>query len=725
MATEITIPSFNWSGFYYAEIYEALIQYMRVNAPELSSEAAQELHIQLLRAYAAVGHLNNGLIDVIANESTLVTAKLASTVRSMLRLIGYSVPGDAPAEVELLMELAQVLSATTTIIPAESQVSTQGDATADAIFFEILSAVQIGRTDQITQVVAQESGVYTDYTSEANNPSGGQEFTPWATPAAGDTLYVVHGGVQWATLNVTLSVAGANIVGVWEVWDGEHLKAKPDNVTDNGATLTFEVDGYLDGGARDGTVVRVQLDSTTAYEDCVVVNSGGINKITTTGLLGQSSPSTDASDYTIGSEWEELDDVVDGTSNLSTSGDVTYTHPQALTRSWPVASADDMPYSTPAAIAGHAMRFRIISVSTPTAPEISLLRIDTGKQFYLGTATQGRTYADPAFSSDGSADQTFQLSKEHFIEESETVTIGGISWVRVDNFLASRSTDRHYVVSLDSDDKATITFGDGVNGAIPAPGVGNVVVKYRHSAHEDGNVGAGTVTLDKTGMTYISSVTNPSTAAGWQRSQAATEAGLERAKIEGPASLRTKDTALGPGDIEDMTEAYVSATGSRPFSRSRVVEEGYGPKTFKNVVVAAGGLPATAAQLDALDEYFNGDQTTYPPKTKRLVGNHEHTATNFTPRAIDVTATVYGPVTVTQVENQLKKLLSPEAVRADGVTWEWLFGGEVPESRISAEMFEVDSEVTKVVMTVPAADTSLNPGELPTVGTLSITVVTP
>ena len=76
MATSIVIPDFDFSGFYYAQLLEALIQFKRRNVPELSDESAQEPFIQILRAQALVGHLNNTLLDLVANESTLPTARL-------------------------------------------------------------------------------------------------------------------------------------------------------------------------------------------------------------------------------------------------------------------------------------------------------------------------------------------------------------------------------------------------------------------------------------------------------------------------------------------------------------------------------------------------------------------------------------------------------------------------------------------------------------------------
>lgn len=91
--------------------------------------------------------------------------------------------------------------------------------------------------------------------------------------------------------------------------EGVGEQAEPDSVTDNGSNITFRVDSLFEQGVsvadHTGRIVRVfkkQLaDGATtgaiAIETCTVFYGGGQNQITTTGLLGQTSVSTTASDY--------------------------------------------------------------------------------------------------------------------------------------------------------------------------------------------------------------------------------------------------------------------------------------------------------------------------------------------------------------------------------------------------------------------------------------------
>lgn len=718
MATEITIPDFDFAALYYPELLEALIQYKRRNVPELTDESEFEPFIQLLRAFALVGHMNNVLIDLVANESTLPTAKLTEQVRNMLRLIDYELRPATPAQVDVVYELSRVFAAAFELIPEAAQAATRKEGDTAAIPFEALTALTISRTDEHTSVLAEESGAFTDYTAKANSSTPTvDDFAPWATPAVKDALYWGHDTVMWDELGVTLVTAAANIVGVWEFYDGEWRKTAPTSVDDLGSTLEVDLTSLLGATNRQGTMVRVQLNSTTAYEDVESTWNGSAN-IATVGLLGQTSPSTDPSDYTVGSDWTILEDATDGTSDLTVSGQVEYPIPQTLTQNWQRTTINS--------IEAYWLRYRIVQASGATAPTLRRTRMDEGKQYALRSATQGQSRTDdPLGSSTGLADQTFTTTKDNYINGTMVPTVSGEEWTVVDNFLNSAAADKHVVVTLGQNDRATLTFGDGVNGKIPPIGVGNIAASYRYGASMDGNVGAQTVVVDKTGLTYINKLFNPRQATGWAEAQGASEASLERAKIEGPASLRVGTVAIGPDDVIALTVSFTDSDGASPFGRATVFEEGFGPKTMEVVVVAKGGGLASASQLAALELYFNGDRYANPPVEKHLIANQEVGAVNYTPKSIDVTATVYGDVEEQAVVNRLSQVIQPEALKLDGVTYEWAFGGEVPLNRLIHEIFETDDSITNVVITTPAADVPLAARELPVSGTFNITVVEP
>lgn len=720
MATTIDIPDFDFSGFYYPEILEALIQFKRTNVPELTDESEFEPLVQMLRAFALTGHLNNTLIDLVANESTLPTSKLVETVRNMLRLIGFELDPATPAQVVLVYQLSRTFAASTLLVPARSQVATkkQGDETVR--LFEALTALTIQRTDQLGFVFGEEASTFTDHTTEANSAvTPGDDFTPWATPAVRDKLYAGHPEAMWDELSVgPLTTPSSGVVGVWEYFDGSWVKTLPTSVTVLGSTLEVDLTTYLGSSNREGTEIRVQLNETAAFENTFSTWDGFTNKVTV-GLLGQTTPSTDPEEYSIGSDWEVLSEAVDDTVNLSVGSEkVTYPIPQTLSRNWIAGTVNG--------VSAFWLRFRIVEVATPTGPTLQLLRMDTGKQYVQRVGVQGRTVEDsPLGSSTGLPGQEFETSRDFFISESEIVTADGTTWTRVDNFLASTPTSNHYTIELGKNDRATVKFGDGVTGRIPPLGVNNVAVLYRVDANNNGNVGANTITVDKSGLSFVAKVFNPRQATGWQQADGATDASLEQVKIEGPASLRTQQVALGPSDAEVLTLAFTDDTGVKPFSRVRAFEEAFGPKTMELTVVVAGGGLATAEQLAALDLFFNGDQFAFPQVPKVLVANQEVTSRNYSPHLIDVVATVYGNVTVEQVVNRLALVIQPEALKDDGVTFEWKFGASIDDSRILKEIFKVDESIDRVELSTPSGLTTLVGRALPQLGTTNITVILP
>lgn len=84
--------------------------------------------------------------------------------------------------------------------------------------------------------------------------------------------------------------------------------ADPDAVTDNGGTITFQIDSVCESGVTHaGRKARVYLKTPAknaitealAIEELTVAYTAGQNRITTAGTLGQDTVSTDPADYTV------------------------------------------------------------------------------------------------------------------------------------------------------------------------------------------------------------------------------------------------------------------------------------------------------------------------------------------------------------------------------------------------------------------------------------------
>ena len=720
-STEIRTPPFQYTAFYYPEILEELIVDKRARLPELSDEDPHEPFIQLLRAFALAADLNNKLLDAVANERFLPTAKTRPAVAAHLALIGVQLRQAAPAAAELVFKLSRDFAAEAVVVPARSRFATEGTGGAAGVVFETLTDIVTARTDQLGWIRSYDAATET-WTEHA-----GSAFTPgWgASPGPGDLLCFGHRDAMTDELGVEITVPASGITaGVWEVYDADLADAAPDAVTQESDHLVLDLTSWLGEADRSGTRVRVRSNVTGAFEDELeVAYEGGVNLVETATLLGQGTVSTDPSDYTVGAHWQELPGLSDGTERLSAAGaqTVSWTLPQTATRSW-----DRTSLGPGSGDLGYWIRFRVIAVdSLPETPAIAAIDFTAGARYLFGSASQGESREDyPLGASSGEPSQSFELANYPGVDDAtfrlwcyEGAVCG--EWTRVSDFSNSIATDRHFLVRFDDEGRATLRFGDGTNGRIPSAGSDNVRAAYRTiPADQNGNVGPGAISINRGGNSYVESVTNPRAASGYAPADGATPESLEQVKLSGPATLRTLSKGVTRDDIEHLTAAFTAADGSRPFGRALAIEEALGPKTVQAVVVGSSGGAATASYLTELEAYFNGSGDTRGV----LVLNQRLSATNFTPRPIDIELTLHGGSRAA-VETALGQLLTPLARKSDGVNFEWAFGGEVPTSRIVAAIMNTAPSPRKVDLVAPAANVTLAERELPALGTLTITYV--
>ena len=74
------------------------------------------------------------------------------------------------------------------------------------------------------------------------------------------------------------------------------------------------------------------------------------------------------------------------------------------------------------------------------------------------------------------------------------IKIDGKAWNPVSSFRDSKPEDRHYVVKTEPGGETIVLFGDGKNGARPAPG-SEIRASYRVSAGARGNMSRRRLTI--------------------------------------------------------------------------------------------------------------------------------------------------------------------------------------------------------------------------------------
>ena len=152
------------------------------------------------------------------------------------------------------------------------------------------------------------------------------------------------------------------------------------------------------------------------------------------------------------------------------------------------------------------------------------------------------------FQSDGLPNQEFELGQVPYVDETATPVAGNGAYTQVENFLNSTSSDRHFIVVVDQNDRATVKFGNGVNGEIPT---GSITIDYKTGGGEVGNVEAGTITVIEGTFTDNSSnpvgvtVTNAAKASGGAERQ-----NVEQIRQLAPESLRVLNRTVAREDYE-------------------------------------------------------------------------------------------------------------------------------------------------------------------------------
>jgi predicted phage baseplate assembly protein len=264
-----------------------------------------------------------------------------------------------------------------------------------------------------------------------------------------------------------------------------------------------------------------------------------------------------------------------------------------------------------------------------------------------------------------------------------------VTWEPRPHLYSSGPGERHYTIDRPT---GTVRFGDGVQGAVPAPGAA-VRISYDHGGGVGGNVPAGSVDQLHSAVPYVEAVTNPLTVDGG----APTET-VAQVRVRGPERLRTRCRAVAAADYEALareasTEVAVAGclptTGRLGSARTA----GTGQAGRVTVVIAPfSRVPQPQPSRDLI-ELVRGHLADSAPAAVadgiRVVGPA------YTPISVLVNATVADPSLAAETEHALRtaleEFLHPVTGGPEGTGWG--FGGPV-------HVFQI----ARLVESVPGVD---------------------
>lgn len=244
-------------------------------------------------------------------------------------------------------------------------------------------------------------------------------------------------------------------------------------------------------------------------------------------------------EYWNGKQWSELR-CVDGTFGLRRTGYLGFYAPDDHKASFEFGQEVFWLRVIPAAPAGEA------------APRLGSILLNTVP------AVNARTLLDEVLgSSSGEKNQHFALSHAPVLPDLEVEVrerdVAGdaahetwVKWSRVDSFYGCDSESRCYILDQAA---GVVTFGDGVAGKIPPPGIENVrAARYRIHAGLTGNAAAGAVSdLRSTQgpLGNVDRVINHGACAGGADAEI-----ISQVKRRGPQVLKHRGRAVTQEDLE-------------------------------------------------------------------------------------------------------------------------------------------------------------------------------
>ncbi len=189
------------------------------------------------------------------------------------------------------------------------------------------------------------------------------------------------------------------------------------------------------------------------------------------------------------------------------------------------------------------------------------------------------------------------LDRTPYLDGSAKPTAGNGDYAEQTTLLASGPNDRHFIVLVDQNDRATVRFGDGRNGTPPT---GTIQIPYKTGGGDAGNVDPNTIRVldgsltDSQGRPAHLSISNPKRASGGIERQS-----VAAAKALIPQTLRAPERTVGREDFEIHAKELPSVARALMLTSDEdpTIEENSG---ILFIVPAGGGVPTPALKDAAL-----------------------------------------------------------------------------------------------------------------------------
>lgn len=177
-------------------------------------------------------------------------------------------------------------------------------------------------------------------------------------------------------------------------------------------------------------------------------------------------------------------------------------------------------------------------------------------------ATHGETRPEVLGSGDGAKPlQNFTLKQFPLTHVSAAnpsgtastlkVYVNNIEWREIDSLVGLGANDRRFITRTDDENKTSVVFGNGKQGARLPTGIENIRAEYRNGIGKAGNVKAEQISLLVSRPLGVKEVINPLRASG-----GADRESRDQARRHVPLAVKAMDRLVSTQDYEDFSRVY-------------------------------------------------------------------------------------------------------------------------------------------------------------------------
>lgn len=259
---------------------------------------------------------------------------------------------------------------------------------------------------------------------------------------------------------------------------------------------------------------------------------------------------------------------------------------------------------------------RTEEVTTPISYQVLVDTVLPAGQLTLNVVTENSEFQTETFPSASTANQEFQLSRAPFIDGSVIASAADGAYVKVKNFLASGATDRHFMVVEDQAQKATVRFGNGINGTIPS---GTIEINYKTGGGAAGRVEANKLKVlptqlrDVFGNPANITVTNAGPSSGGNDRQS-----NESIQLLAPEDARIGNRSISREDFE-IVARKVAGVG-RALMLGMAEDPQIQPNQGFLLVIPRGGGTAPQPMIDAVKDKIDLEYPSWKSFDLNVIG---------------------------------------------------------------------------------------------------------